>query len=69
MLNISRFISENVTFRQRSMFLADIENNSETIRREVEGKSLCVIGGAGSIGTGANGQSGADGICIIQYYI
>ena len=51
MLNISKFISENVTLRQKSMFLADIENNSEIIRKEVEGKSLCVIGGAGSIGS------------------
>ena len=51
MLNISKFISDNVTFRQKSMFLADIENNSEIIRKEVEGKSLCVIGGAGSIGS------------------
>lgn len=51
MLNISKFISDNVTFRQKSMFLTDIENNSEIIRKEVEGKSLCVIGGAGSIGS------------------
>lgn len=51
MLNIDKFISENVTFRQKSMFLADIENNRETISKEVEGKSLCVIGGAGSIGS------------------
>ena len=29
MLNISKFISDNVTFRQNSMFLADIEDNSE----------------------------------------
>ena len=51
MLNISKFISDNVTFRQKSMFLADIEKNNDTIRKEVEGKSLCVIGGAGSIGS------------------
>ena len=51
MINLSRFISSNVTFRQKSMFLTDIENNSERIRKEVEGKSLCVIGGAGSIGS------------------
>lgn len=51
MLNVSKFISENVTFRQKSMFLADIKNNSDSIRKEVEGKSLCVIGGAGSIGS------------------
>lgn len=51
MFNISKFISDNITFRYKSMFLADIENNSEIIRKEVEGKSLCVIGGAGSIGS------------------
>ncbi len=51
MLNIQKFISENVTFRKESMFMADIERNKETIAREVEGKSLCVIGGAGSIGS------------------
>lgn len=51
MININRFISDYVTFRQKSMFLADIENNSGKIRKEVEGKSLCVIGGAGSIGS------------------
>ena len=31
------------------MFKADIENNKEQISREVEGKSLCVIGGAGDV--------------------
>jgi FlaA1/EpsC-like NDP-sugar epimerase len=51
MINLHKFISSFVTFRQKSMFLTDIENNSERIRKEVEGKSLCVIGGAGSIGS------------------
>lgn len=51
MVNINKFISDNVTFRQKSMFFADVENNSEIIRKEVEGMSLCVIGGAGSIGS------------------
>lgn len=51
MININRFISDYVTFRQKSMFLTDIENHSEELRNEVEGKSLCVIGGAGSIGS------------------
>lgn len=51
MLNISRFISENVTFRKESMFKADIENNKERISKEVQNSSLCVIGGAGSIGS------------------
>ena len=33
------------------MFLKDIEDNKSKIAKEVEGKSLCVIGGAGSIGS------------------
>ncbi len=51
MLNVSKFISDYVIFRKESMFKSDIENNAQTIRKEVEGKSLCVIGGAGSIGS------------------
>ena len=51
MFNLSKFISDNVTFRPKSMFLADIEANKEQLSKEIEGKSLCVIGGAGSIGS------------------
>ena len=51
MFNLNAFISDNVTFRQKSMFLQDIADNEERLRHEVEGKSLCVIGGAGSIGS------------------
>ena len=51
MFNKSRFISENVTFRKESMFLADIEANKDKLSSEIKGKSVCVIGGAGSIGS------------------
>ena len=51
MFNKSRFISENVTFRKDSMFLADIEANKDKLSSEIKGKSVCVIGGAGSIGS------------------
>lgn len=51
MFNLEKFISESVTFRPESMFNADIEANSEQLTREIEGKSVCVIGGAGSIGS------------------
>jgi FlaA1/EpsC-like NDP-sugar epimerase len=33
------------------MFKADIEANKEILLHEIEGKSVCVIGGAGSIGS------------------
>lgn len=51
MFNLYKFISDSVTFRQESMFVPDIEANREVLSREIEGKSVCVIGGAGSIGS------------------
>lgn len=51
MLNIDKFIASNITHRAQSLFAADIEANKEKIRGEVEGRSLLVIGGAGSIGS------------------
>ena len=51
MINLNQFISEHVINRECSMFLKDIEDNKCKISKEVEGKSLCVIGGAGSIGS------------------
>lgn len=51
MLNISNFISENITSRSGSMFAFDIEANKEQLSQEIEGNSLLVIGGAGSIGS------------------
>jgi len=51
MFNIEKFISDQVTFRRDSLFDADIETNRETLSREIKGKKVCVIGGAGSIGS------------------
>ena len=51
MLNIDCFVSESITSRSNSMFAVDIEANKGQLRREIEGKSLLVIGGAGSIGS------------------
>jgi len=51
MFNLDKFIANSVTFRPESMFKADIEANKEQLTREIEGKSVCVIGGAGSIGS------------------
>ena len=51
MFNKSQFISDNVTFRKESMFLADIEANRDKLSAEIKDKSVCVIGGAGSIGS------------------
>ena len=51
MININSFISENITSRSTSMFASDIEANKEILVQEIEGKSLLIIGGAGSIGS------------------
>ena len=51
MFNLDKFISESVTFRPVSMFVADIEANKEILTEEIKGKKVCVIGGAGSIGS------------------
>ena len=51
MFNLDKFISDSVTFRLRSMFLPDIQANREKLTQEIKGKKVCVIGGAGSIGS------------------
>lgn len=51
MFNLEKFIADSVTFRPSSMFEADIKANAEILTREIAGKSVCVIGGAGSIGS------------------
>ena len=51
MFNLDKFISDSVTFRPSSMFEPDIKANAETLTREIKDKKVCVIGGAGSIGS------------------
>lgn len=51
MFNLDKFIADSVTFRPKSMFGADIQANAQTLSREIKGKKVCVIGGAGSIGS------------------
>lgn len=51
MLNINDFIAEHVVKRSQSMFLSDIETNSEQLKEKIANKSVLVIGGAGSIGS------------------
>ena len=51
MFNLDKFISDSVTFRLVSMFTQDIEANKEKLTQEIKGKKVCVIGGAGSIGS------------------
>lgn len=49
-LNIQKFIEQNITFRDGSMFQIDIEKNKDSLFENIKGKSVLVIGGAGTIG-------------------
>lgn len=51
MFDLERFIGEYVTKRPESMFRPDIEANADRLREKIEGKSVLVVGGAGSIGS------------------
>ena len=51
MFNLEKFIADSVTSRPVSMFAADIEENKEVLTSEIKDKTVCVIGGAGSIGS------------------
>lgn len=51
MIDINKFIDINITSRSDSMFAHDIKVHGQELRKEIEGKSLLVIGGAGSIGS------------------
>ncbi len=51
MLNVNQFIADAITGRRESMFARDIEANKARLREEIEGKSVLVIGGAGTIGS------------------
>jgi len=51
MFNLDSFIAINVTNRKKSMFIEDIEENRKTMTERIAGKTILVIGGAGSIGS------------------
>lgn len=51
MFHLTQFIKDHVTGRAASMFAPDIEANRERLTQEIEGKSVLVIGGAGTIGS------------------
>lgn len=49
--NISEFIKRYVTKREKSFFEKDLIDNKEKLTKEIKGKSILVIGGAGTIGS------------------
>lgn len=51
LIDIPQFIKTHITKRQESFFAADIEQNAAALTEKIEGKSVLVIGGAGTIGS------------------
>lgn len=51
MFDLNNFIGKYVTKRPESMFLQDIKNNKDELTRKIKGKTVLVVGGAGSIGS------------------
>lgn len=51
MFNLDHFINQCVTKRPTSMFYPDIVANKDVLSQKILGKSVLVIGGAGSIGS------------------
>ena len=49
--NISKFIKKYITKRENSFFENDLINNEEKLTKEIKGKSILVVGGAGTIGS------------------
>jgi FlaA1/EpsC-like NDP-sugar epimerase len=50
-IDIPNFIQEHITKRKESLFLKDIEENTSLLFENIQGKSVLVIGGAGTIGS------------------
>ena len=50
-INIDQFIKTNITRREVSLFEEDIQNNYGLLSTEIQGKSVLVVGGAGTIGS------------------
>ncbi|WP_323370464.1 polysaccharide biosynthesis protein [Xanthomarina sp. F1114] len=51
MIDIPNFINKYITKRETSLFKNDIETHKNTLTEKIEGKSVLVIGGAGTIGS------------------
>lgn len=50
-MNIPAFVKEHVIERDQSLFASDILARHDELEREIKGKSVLVVGGAGSIGS------------------
>ena len=51
LFNVEQFISEKITGRKQSLLANDLRTNRQSLKEKIEGKSVLVVGGAGTIGS------------------
>ena len=51
LIDIPNFINKYITKRDKSLFDEDIQANKNILSKKISGKSVLVIGGAGTIGS------------------
>src|SRR5690625_3453911 len=51
LIDIPNFINTHITKREESLFQKDIDANKDILSKKIKGKSVLVIGGAGTIGS------------------
>src|SRR5688500_3761301 len=51
LFNIEKYIAEKITGRKESLLAKDLSTYHEQVTKEIQGKSVLVIGGAGTIGS------------------
>jgi len=51
MFDLNQFIANRITKRNQSLFLPDLENHMPDLSEKISGRSVLVIGGAGTIGS------------------
>jgi FlaA1/EpsC-like NDP-sugar epimerase len=49
--DVERFVAQYVTGRQQSLFASDMQQHHAALRQQIAGRSVLVIGGAGTIGS------------------
>ena len=50
LFNVEKFIAEKVTGRSQSLLANDFQHHHQILREKIEGRSVLVVGGAGTIG-------------------
>jgi FlaA1/EpsC-like NDP-sugar epimerase len=50
LFNVEKFIAEKVTGRSQSLLANDFQHHRQSLREKIEGRSVLVVGGAGTIG-------------------